>query len=389
MHNEITWAEIDLDAIAHNARQLKKYVGERTELMAVVKANAYGHGAVPAARAALEGGASRLAVARVDEGLQLRSGGIAAPILVMGYAIPPQAGDIVRHRLTPTVNTLELAQALSAEVAQQKAAPLPVHLKVDTGLGRFGLLPGEVLDFARALVSLPGLFLEGFWTHFACADEADKSYTYQQFALYCQVARQLEEAGIAIPIKHVANSAATLSLPEMHLDMVRCGITIYGLRPSEEVKMVVPVRPAMTIKSHVARVRTLPAGSGISYNRTYVTARPTPVALVPIGYGDGYRRGLSNKGAVLIHGQRVPIIGRVCMDQFMVDVSAIPDVQQNDEVVVLGRQGEEEINAEEIGALVGTNNYETVAALLPRVPRVYLREGQVVGRQTIVQTSYG
>nr|MBC7245209.1 alanine racemase [Chloroflexota bacterium] len=370
--NEPTWAEIDLDAIAHNTRQLKQYVGERTELVAVVKANAYGHGALPVGLVALKNGATRLAVARVGEGVQLRRGGVAAPILVMGYATLGQANEIVRHRLTPTVNTLELAHALSAAIAEQNAAPLPVHVKVDTGLGRFGLLPHEVLDFSRALLAVPNLFLEGLWTHFASADETDQSYTYHQCAVYNQVLRQLEEAGIHIPLKHVANSAATLTLPETHLDMVRCGIAIYGLRPSAEVKMVVPLRPAMTIKARVARVRILPAGSSISYNRTYVTSRPTTVALVPIGYGDGYRRGLSNQGMVLIHGQRAPIIGRVCMDQFMVDVSNIPDVQQGNEVVVLGRQGEEEINAEEIGAWVGTNNYETVTAILPRVPRVYL-----------------
>ena len=372
MNNEVSWAEIDLDAIAHNARQLKKHVGERTELMAVVKANAYGHGALPVARTALQSGATRLAIVRVNEGVQLRAGGISAPILVLGYALPGQATDIVRYRLTPTVNTLELAQALSAAVAEQGAASLPVHLKVDTGLGRFGLLPKEVLAFAQALVTLPGLALEGFWTHFASADEADKSYTYRQFELYCQVLQQLEDAGIAIPVRHVANSAATLSLPDMHLDMVRCGITLYGLRPSAEVEMVVPLRPAMALKSRVARLRTLPVGSSISYNRTYVAARPTLVALVPMGYGDGYRRGLSNKGAVLIHGQRAPIIGRVCMDQFMVDVSAIPDVRQDDEIVLLGRQGEGEINAEELGEWVGTNNYETVTGILARVPRVYL-----------------
>jgi alanine racemase len=225
-------------------------------------------------------------------------------------------------------------------------------------------------------LTIPNLTLEGCWTHFASADEADQSYTYHQFAVYNQVLRQLEEAGIHVPLRHVANSAATLSLPETHLDMVRCGIAIYGLRPSAEVKMVVPLRPAMTLKARVARIRTLPAGSSISYNRTYITSKPTPVALVPIGYGDGYRRGLSNKGMVLIHGRRAPIIGRVCMDQFMVDVSGIPNVQQDDEVVVLGQQGEEEINAEEIGAWVGTNNYETVAAILPRVPRVYLTQNK-------------
>lgn len=372
LHNHICWAEIDLDAIAHNTRQLKKHVGERTELAAVVKANAYGHGALPVAQVALENGATRLTVARVDEGIQLRKGGITAPILVMGYATLGQADDIVRYRLTPTVNTFELAHALAAAVNAQNAAPLPVHVKVDTGLGRFGLLPEEVLDFTHALQSIPNLLLEGCWTHFASADEADQSYTYHQFAIYNQVVRQLEEAGIHIPLKHVANSAATLELPEMHLDMVRCGIAIYGLRPSAEVNMVVPLHPAMAIKARVARIRTLPAGSSISYNRTYVTSKPTTVALVPIGYGDGYRRGLSNKGMVLIHGRRVPIIGRVCMDQFMVDVSDIPEVQQDDEVVILGRQGEEEINAEEIGAWVGTNNYETVTAILPRVPRMYL-----------------
>ncbi|MGC8787013.1 MAG: alanine racemase [Anaerolineae bacterium] len=383
MHNHVCWAEIDLDAIAYNTRQLKKHVGEHAELAAVVKANAYGHGALPVAQTVLQNGATRLAVARVDEGILLRRGGVIAPILVMGYATTGQAEDIVRHRLTPTVNTLELAYALSAAVKAQNAPPLPVHVKVDTGLGRFGLLPEEVLDFTRALLSVPNLTLEGCWTHFASADEADQSYTYHQFAVYNQVLRQLEDAGIRIPLKHVANSAATLSLPETHLDMVRCGITIYGLRPSPEVKMVVPLRPAMSIKARVARVRTLPAGSSISYNRTYITSKPTPVALVPIGYGDGYRRSLSNKGMVLIHGQRVPIIGRVCMDQFMVDVSNIPDVQLNDEVVILGRQGDEEINAEEIGAWVGTNNYETVAAILPRVPRVYLTQSEA---QAVSQT---
>lgn len=374
MHNHVCWAEIDLDAIAYNTRQLKKHVGERTELAAVVKANAYGHGALPVAQTVLKNGATRLAVARVDEGVQLRRGGVIAPILVMGYATPAQAEDIVRHRLTPTVNTLELAHALSAAINAQNVPPLPVHVKVDTGLGRFGLLPEEVLDFTRALLTIPNLVVEGCWTHFASADEADQSYTYHQFALYNQVLRQLEEAGIRIPLRHVANSAATLSLPETHLDMVRCGITIYGLRPSPEVKMVVPLRPVMSIKARVARVRILPAGSSISYNRTYITSKPTPVALVPIGYGDGYRRGLSNKGMVLIHGRRAPIIGRVCMDQFMVDVSGIPNVQQDDEAVVLGRQGEEEINAEELGAWVGTNNYETVTAILPRVPRVCVTE---------------
>ncbi len=333
MINHVNWVEIDLEAIAGNVRQLKQYVGERCMLSVVVKANAYAHGALQAAQVALQNGATRLCVARADEAVPLRLGGITAPILVMGYSNPSQAVDIVAQRITPAVTDLELAHALSAAVAASGGPPLPVHVKVDTGLGRFGLLPEEVPPFVRALLEVPGLCLEGVFTHFATADEADLSYAHRQFAIYRRVLQHLEEEHIAVPIRHTANSAATLALPETHLDMVRCGIAVYGLRPSADVKMVVPVRPAMSFKSRIARLRTLPAGSCISYGCTYVTSRPTPVALVPIGYGDGYRRGMSNKGQVLVRGRRVPIIGRVCMDQFMVDVSKVPEVRAGDEVV--------------------------------------------------------
>ena len=370
--NHVNWAEIDLDVIAHNVRQLKKHVGEQCALSAVVKANAYGHGALQVAQVALHNGASCLCVARAAEAVVLRQGGITAPILVMGHCTPSQAAEIVAQRITPAVANLELARALAAAVATAGGPPLPVHVKVDSGLGRFGLLPEEVLPFVRALTEVPGLFLEGVFTHFATADETDLSHARRQLAIYLRILGQLQEAGISVPVRHAANSAATLALPEAHLDMVRCGIAVYGLRPSAETKMVVPVRPALTLKSRIARLRTLPGGSCISYGCTYVTSGPTAVGLVPVGYGDGYRRGLSNKGQVLVRGQRVPIIGRVCMDQFMVDVSKVGDVREGDEVVLLGRQGEQEINAEELGAWVGTNNYEAVAALLPRVPRLYV-----------------
>jgi len=369
---EIAWAEVNLDAVAHNVRAVKQLIGARTELMAVVKGNAYGHGMLPVARIAVENGATRLAVARVAEGLELRAGDIAAPVMVLGFALPQQAPHIVRGRLTTTVNTLEMAHALSAAAAKQGVPELPVHIKVDTGLGRFGLLPEEVLPFCRALLDIPRLRLEGLWTHFACADEADPCHTHDQLAVYHNVRQRLEEEGIRFALHHVANSGATLTLPATHLGAVRCGIVLYGLRPSAEVKSPFPLRPAMSIKARVARLRTLPAGCGISYNRLYVTSRPTVVALIPVGYAEGYRRGLTNKGQVLIHGQRAPIIGRVCMDQFMVDVSGICNAQEGDEVVLLGRQGRDEINAEELGSWVGTNNYETVTALLPRLPRVYV-----------------
>ncbi|NIO68966.1 MAG: alanine racemase, partial [Anaerolineae bacterium] len=375
--NHLTWAEVDLDAIAHNARGLKERAGEETELMAVVKANAYGHGAVPVARTALENGASRLAVNRTLEGVELRQAGLTAPILILGYSLPSEAETIVRWDLTPTVTTVEGALALSA-LSDRQGKVTPIHIKVDTGMGRFGLLPDEVVAFVRRIAELPGLKLEGLFTHFAVADLADKTYTRRQFDLYMWVVRQLEEAGFAIPLKHVANSAATLDLPEMHLDMVRCGIALYGLRPSDEVEPAIPLKPAMALKSRVARVRTLPPGSSISYGCTYTTTRPTPVALVPVGYGDGYHRILSNKGSVLIGGKRAPIVGRVCMDQFVVDVTGIEGVRQDDEVVVFGRQGEEEISAEEVAALAGTINYEVVTSILPRVTRVYLKGGQVV-----------
>jgi len=380
----VTWAEIDLDAVAHNARELKRQAGERAELIAVVKANAYGHGAVAVARAALKAAASRLAVVRTLEGVQLRRAGIEAPILLMGYTLPAEAETIVRWRLTPTVNTWKQAEALNA-AAMARGLRLPVHIKADTGMGRFGLLPEEVVPFARALVQLPGLHLEGFYTHFSMADAADKAYTRHQFGIYRELLARLQEVGISIPLRHVSNSAATLDLPEMALDAVRCGIALYGLRPSAEVEPAIPLRPVMSLKSRVARVRTLPPGSSISYGRTYTTTRPTPVALVPVGYGDGYHRILSNRGAVLIHGRRAPIVGRVCMDQFVVDVSGIPEVQQDDEVVLFGRQGEAEITAEEVARWAETINYEVTTSILPRVTRVYLQGGEVVGMDPLLQ----
>jgi len=378
----LTWAEIDLDAIAHNVRQLKRHIGERVKLMAVVKANAYGHGAVPVARTALESGAERLAVNRVVEGIELRRAGIAAPILVLGYFPPWEAEAVVRHGLIPTVTEREVASAL-AEAAGRLGKAVPIHIKVDTGMGRFGLLPEEVVDFVQGLADFPNLHLEGLYTHFAAADEADKSYTRRQFGIFLDVLKRLEEAGVEVPIRHAANSAATLDLPETHLDMVRCGIAIYGLYPSAEVSRSVPLRPAMSLKSRVARLRTLPAGSCISYGCTYITSSPTRVALVPVGYGDGYHRLLSNRGQVLIRGRRAPILGRVCMDQLVVDVSDIPGVRLNDEVVIFGRQGEGEISAEEVAAWAETINYEVTTSVLPRVTRVYLRGGRAVAARPL------
>jgi len=372
-----TWAEIDLDAIASNVSSFKRHVGPKVDLIAVVKANAYGHGAVPVARTALEAGATRLAVHRAGEGVELRQAGIDAPILIMGYTPADGAQAVVRWRLTPSVITREVAQALSREAAAL-GFTLPVHVKIDTGMGRWGLLPGEVLEMARVIRSLPSLDLEGIFTHFATADWSDPKHVLSQLEVFNRAVDDVSRAGFQVPMIHAANSAATMRLAATHFNAVRIGIAMYGMEPSSEWPSVFPLQPALTLKSTVTRVRILPPGSGISYGRTFVTARSTLAALVPVGYGDGYHRSLSNKGCVLIRGQRAPILGRVCMDQCVVDVTHIPGVMQDDEVVLIGRQGQEVISAEEVAGLAGTINYEVTTSILPRVSRQYFKGGAPV-----------
>lgn len=376
-NEHLTYAVVDLDAIAHNVRALKAHVGAGVEVMAVVKANAYGHGALPVARAALESGATRLAVARVDEGVALRAAGVDAPALILGYTLPGEAETIVAHDLTATVTTLACAAALDRE-AERYGRTAPIHVKVDTGMGRFGLLPGEVLPFVQALRRFAHLRLEGLFTHFAVADLPDKTYTRQQFDTFCRVLRELEGAGVEVPLRHTANSAAVLDLPETHLDAVRPGIAMYGLRPNADIEPPVALRPALSLYTHVGRVRTLPPGSSVSYGRTFIAERDTPVALVGVGYGDGYPRLLSNRASVLIRGQRAPVVGRVCMDQTVVDVSGIDDVEQDDLVVLIGEQGGDRITAEELARHAETINYEITTGLLPRIPRIYTRGGEIV-----------
>ena len=372
----VTWAEIDLDSIERNVQAFKRHIGQGVEVIAVVKANAYGHGAVSVARAALQAGASRLAVHRLIEAVELRQAGLEAPILVMGYTPPNGAEMAARWGLTPSLITLEFAQALSHH-ARALGIRLPVHVKVDTGMGRYGLLPAEVLEFLRSLHELPGIHVEGLFTHFSTADSSNPTHTLAQFELFNQVISQLDKNGLRPPVVHAANSAAAMQYPQAHFQAVRIGIAMYGLRPSLEWDPPFEISPALTLKSLVTRLRVLPAGSGIGYGRTFITTHATRVALVPVGYGDGYHRSLSNKGVVLVGGQRAPILGRVSMDQIVVDVSHIPDVELDDEVVLVGSQGNERISAEEVGELEGTLNYEVTTALLPRVVRLYRRGGEL------------
>ena len=382
MNGIVTWAEIDLDAIAFNIRAFKRHVGEKVKLIAVVKANAYGHGAIPVAESALAAGAEMVAVHRMLEGVELRKAGIQAPILILGYTPPDGADLVAAWQLTPSLTTLEFAQALSAR-ATALGLKVPVHIKVDSGMSRYGLMPEEVIEFLQSIIGLPGISLQGLFTHFATADSADQSHTRQQLSVFNEIRTTTRQAGFEFPLVHAANSAAMLNLPEAHFDAVRPGIAMYGLAPSNDWAPPFEIHPALTLKSLVSRVRLLPPGAGVSYGRTYVTSRPTLAALVPVGYGDGFHRILSNKGSVLIRGRRAPILGRVCMDQFVVDVSGIPEVQQDDEVVLVGQQGQARIRAEEVALLAGTLNYEVTTSLLPRVARLYYTSNELVRIDTI------
>jgi len=371
-----TWLEIDLDAISQNIKEIRRLIGEKIELMAVVKGNAYGHDIVEVAKVSLESGANRLAVARIEEGILLREAGIKHPILILGLALSELAEAIVFYDLTPTVSDLEIVKTIS-DLAIQQNKISKVHIKVDTGMGRIGLLPHQVIDFLKKIRFFKNIEIEGIFTHFSVADEKDKTYTLNQFNKYEKVLEEIKEEGITIPIKHVGNSATLLDLPQMWLDMVRAGIAIYGLYPSEEVKKTISLLPAQTFKTRIIYLKELSGEEDIGYGRTYTTRGKTWVATLPVGYADGYNRLLSNRGVVLVKGKRAPVIGRVCMDQLMIDVSSIPDVQVGEEVVLWGKQNHEEITVEEIAKTIGTINYEVVH--LPdkaRVPKLFIKDGK-------------
>ena len=372
----LTWTEVNLDAIAQNVKNIKKLIGEKKELMAVVKGNAYGHDILEVSPVVLENGATRLAVARLEEAIFLRKAGITVPILVLGLPLKQQAEFLVSYDITPAVCEFEMIEKLS-ESAVQMNKMTKIHLKVDTGMGRIGIFPYDVLRFIKRIKALKNVEIEGIFTHFSVADEKDKVYTEEQFRKFIEILTILEKEGIKIPIKHVGNSAALLDLPHMWLDMVRPGIAIYGLYPSKEVKKTINLIPAQQFKTKIVFIKELPLGESISYGRTYITKRRMRVASLPVGYADGYNRLLSNQGEVLVRGQRVPIIGRVCMDQCMIDVTNLTQVEIGDEVVLWGRQGEEMITVEEIAQKIRTINYEIVH--MPdkkRVPKLFIRDGK-------------
>lgn len=383
MDNPLTRADIDLDAYAHNIRELRRITRSQARLMAVVKANGYGHGAVEVARTALSNGSEYLGVARLNEAVPLRQAGLGAPILIFGYSSPDLAPLLIKYELTQTVYSLSTARILS-EHAIRQGKKINVHLKVDSGMGRLGLLlpstnsnpvKQAILKTVRtieSIVRLPGLTVEGIFTHFATADSADKSYANLQLNRFMELLDHLKQERLEPPLRHAANSAALIDMPESHLDMVRPGIATYGLQPSEDVKKeIIDLKPVMSLKSRIIHIKKVTPGFNISYGITYQTKDHTTIATVPIGYADGYNRLLSSRGQMLVHGQRAPIVGRVCMDLTMLDVGGIEDVALEDEVVVFGRQGEECLTTDEIASGLETINYEIVSTITGRVPRVY------------------
>lgn len=382
-HYDRVWAEVDLDAITENIETIKKKIKSGTKIIPVIKTDGYGHGAIPIARV-LEADQAvwGYGVATVEEAHALREKGIKKPLLILGYTFPYSYEKIIEEEIRPTVFMLDVARLLSKK-AQEMGKICRIHIKVDTGMTRIGMQPNkEGIELICKIKELPCIEIEGIFTHFATADEVDKSKSYQQMRMFQDFVDKIEkELSIRIPMKHCSNSAGILEMPEANMDAVRAGIIIYGLWPSKEVQeeREVELRPALTLKSRVVYVKMVSANQEISYGGTYITVRDTQVATVCIGYGDGYPRSLSNIGYVLIHGQKAPILGRVCMDQFMIDVTDVKgEVCVGDVVTLIGQNQEEWITMEELGDLSGRFNYELACDIGKRVPRIYKMEDTLI-----------
>lgn len=376
------YATVNLDAICNNMNHMKENIAPKTQMIGVIKTDGYGHGAVPIAKeleplAYMYG----FAVATIEEAMILRECGIRKPILILGYTFPYCYEEIIRHDIRPVVFRYDTLEQLS-QVAGRMKRNVKVHIKVDTGMARIGIqTDDEGMDFVKKAWEMPGIEIEGILTHFSKADESDKTTTHLQRKAFEDFIDRIEaEIGYRIPMCHCSNSAGIVEMKEANMDAVRAGITLYGLWPSSEVAQnLVEIQPAMEVKSRIIYIKEIEPGTPVSYGGTYIANSKTKVATIPVGYGDGYPRGLSNKGYVLVHGKRVPIIGRVCMDQFMVDVTQLTDVAEGDVVTLIGKDGEEQITMEELGEISGRFNYELACCIGKRVPRIYLKSGKVVG----------
>ena len=372
------WAEINLDSLAYNMKNIKKLANGR-EVIGVVKADAYGHGSVEVSKVLLENGASRLAVAIITEAVELRKNNIKAPIMILGYT-PLEFGEtLVNNDIEQTVYDLEYAKSLS-DIAINMGKKAKIHIALDTGMGRIGFLPNEdSLNKVLEIASLKGIEIVGIFTHFSTADEENKEYTYEQFSKIKNFNNMLLEKGLDIPLKHASNSGAIIDLPETYLDCVRAGIILYGYYPSDEVKKEkLPLKTVLTLKTKIVHVKKLDKDMYISYGRTFKTERDSIIATIPIGYADGYSRLLSGKAKVIVNGKFAKVVGRICMDQCMIDVTDIGDVKVSDEVILLGEDGDLKFNADDMAEAMGTINYEVLCMIRHRIPRIYIKDNEIV-----------
>ena len=377
--NTRTWAEIDLDALKENIINIRKKTDKNALVMAVVKADAYGHGAVEVSKCLLENGADRLAVADLDEAIELRRAGIDAPILILGATGCPEARMLIENGITATVFDYDTAKAFSDEAKAQGKKCL-VHIKIDTGMSRLGYVAGvsdnKIVDEIIKISALPNIEIEGIFSHLSTADEKDSSYTELQFGRFTNVCKMLEDCGLIIPIKHIANSAAIIMYPNMHLDMVRAGIILYGLYPSEEVdKTRIELKNVMTVKSKITYIKEICDRRGVSYGNMYITEGKTKIATIPIGYADGYTRMLNGKAKMLVGDACVDVIGKICMDQCMIDVTNVNNINIGDEVIIFG---DHTVTADTLASMLGTINYEIVCMISKRIPRFYIHNGRTV-----------
>ncbi len=383
-HLRPVWAEIDLDKLAHNMREIRR-VARSENIIAVVKADAYGHGAVDVAPVLLKNGANRLAVAVQSEAVELRRSGIECPIMILGFTPPNLIDNLLKYDIEQTVFSYKFASKLS-RMAQKKNKVARIHIAVDTGMGRIGYLPNEEsAEEVYNISKLPNIIIEGVFCHFSTADEKDKTYTYEQVKKYDAFYEKLKEKKVYIKMRHIANSAAIIDLPETHYEAVRPGIITYGYYPSGEVnKENINLKPVMTLKTNIVHIKTLPAGEYVSYGRKYKTEKESIIATLPIGYADGYSRLLFQKGKVILRGKFAPVIGKICMDQCMIDVTEIDGARIGDEVILIGEDENNKFTADTIAELIGTINYEVICMIGKRVPRVYVSEGRVVKIKTYV-----
>ncbi|MBN2397255.1 MAG: alanine racemase [Deltaproteobacteria bacterium] len=370
-----SWVEIDLDSFRRNWTEISRMAGPGVKVLQVVKADAYGHGAIEISRAAVKNGVYALGVANADEGVQLRVGGIEAPVIILSPSTAAEIDEIVKYHLVPSVSDIHFAVELSGRLVE-KGERLPVHIEVDTGMGRGGAICGDAIAMVKDVIDLPNIEVEGIFTHLSVSEARDDAYNVLQWERFDEILKGLEKEGIVIPLRHISNSGGVLDFPAFNLDMVRPGIMTYGVYPGPGLEEKAKLAPVMAFKTTVVILKDFPAGSSIGYGRTYVTERPSRIATIPVGYGDGYGVIMSNRGEALIRGKRAPIVGRISMDMCTVDVTDIPGCGIGDEVVLMGRQGDEYISAAEIAEKAGTISYEILCALGKRAPRVFVDKGK-------------